>query len=131
MKNLKFLMVFMGLAFTMGFTQNSVAADAKFHSESDVNGSWVLEYTKISDQTKSRGDVWVFDNGSMVMKGIPRTRGGKYDSNPVTFKIENGQLKISVLGRPGRFDTYSLVEQTGSTMDLKSNLGELFHFVKK
>jgi hypothetical protein len=129
---MKNLLVFLSLALTLVFTQTAVsAADGAFQSEQEINGSWLLEYTKISNQTKVRGDTWVFKNGTMIMKDIPQVRGDKYDSSPVTFKIEDGQLKISVLGRPGRFDIYSLVSKTADTMDLKSNLGEIFHFIKK
>ncbi len=129
---MKNLLVFLSLALTLVFTQTAVsAADGAFQSEQEINGSWLLEYTKISNQTKVRGDTWVFKNGTMIMKDIPQVRGDKYDSSPVTFKIEDGRLKISVLGRPGRFDIYSLVSKTADTMDLKSNLGEIFHFVKK
>ena len=131
MKSFKILHMFLGLALTLGFTQTAMSADVGFQSEQDVNGTWLLEYTKLSGKTKDRGDTWVFNNGSLVMKDIPRTRGDKYDSNPVDFKIEDGLLKISVLGRPGRYDVYTLVEKTANTMDLKSNLGEIFHFIKK
>jgi hypothetical protein len=129
---MKNLLVFLSLALTLVFTQTAVsAADGAFQSEQEINGSWLLEYTKISNQTKVRGDTWVFKNGTMIMKDIPQVRGDKYDSSPVTFKIEDGQLKISVLGRPGRCAIYSLVSKTADTMDLKSNLGEIFHFIKK
>lgn len=129
---MKKLLIFLGLALTLASSLTTVsAAEDGFQSEQEINGSWLLEYTKISDQTKVRGDIWVFKNGSMIMKGIPQVRGGKYDSSPVAFKIEEGQLKVSVLGRPGRFDTYSLVKKTADTMDIKSNLGETFHFTKK
>jgi hypothetical protein len=129
---MKKLIVFLSLALTLVFTQTAVsAADGTFQSAEEINGSWLLEYTKISNQTKVRGDTWVFNNGTMIMKDIPRTRGDKYDSNPVEFIIEEGRLKISVLGRPGRFDIYSLVSKPADTLDLKSTLGEIFHFITK
>lgn len=131
MNKFKTILMSLGLIFTFAFQSSAQAADLGFQSEQEVMGSWLLEYTKISDKTKERGDTWVFENGSMVMKDIPRTRGDKYDASPVAYKVEDGKLKISVLGRPGRFDTYELVGKTDSTMDLKSNMGEIFHFIKK
>jgi hypothetical protein len=50
----------------------------------------------------------------------------------VDYVVEEGVLKVSVLGRAGKFDVYSLVEKTDTTMVLKDNkYGSYMYFIKK
>ena len=114
-----------------GLSNATVSAETAFTTGEEINGTWILEYTTISDKKKLRGETWVFGNGTLVMKNIPQQRGSAYDAPPVDFAIENGKLKISILGRAGKFDIYSLIERKDNTLVLKSNLSEYYHFTKK
>lgn len=112
----------------------SVFAEA-IKSEQEVEGSWLLEYTKKSPQegdAKTMNITWVLKNHQLIQKDIPQARGNPYDSAPVEFTIENGNLKVGVPGRAGKFDEYSLVEKTDTTMVLKDpKFGTYFYFTKK
>ncbi|MDD1609053.1 MAG: hypothetical protein LUO95_00160 [Methylococcaceae bacterium] len=103
-------------------------------SEQEVEGSWLLEYTKKSPQEgkKEMGITWVLKDHKLTQKDIPQSRGNPYDSAPVDYTIENGNLKVGVPGRVGKFDEYSLVEKTDTTMVLKDpKFGTYFYFTKK
>jgi hypothetical protein len=104
-------------------------------SEQEVEGSWLLEYTKKSPQegeAKKMGITWILKNHQLTQKDIPQARGNPYDSAPVDYTIENGNLKVGVPGRVGKFDEYSLVEKTDTTMVLKDpKFGTYFYFTKK
>ena len=110
-----------------------VNADVPLQSNADINGSWKLEYTKKSantDETLKREDTWAFSDGKVTITHIPR-EGTYYDQTPVDYVIENGKLKISVLGRPDKFDIFSLVEKDDKNMTLKGKFGDIYHFNKK
>ena len=103
-------------------------------SEQELEGSWLLEYTKKSPQEgkKEMGITWVLKDHKLTQKDIPQSRGNPYDSAPVDYAIENGNLKVGVPGRVGKFDEYSLVEKTDTTMVLKDpKFGTYFYFTKK
>lgn len=104
-------------------------------SEEELVGSWLLEYTKRSaqDNDKMNMDVtWVLKDKTLIIKDIPQARGDRYDSAPVEYLVDNGNLKVGVLGRLGKFDEYSLVEKTDHAMVLKdSKFGTLYYFSKK
>lgn len=111
-----------------------VCAEA-IKSEQEVEGSWLLEYTKKSPQegeAKKMGITWVLKDHKLTQKDIPQARGNAYDSAPVDFVIENGNLKVGVPGRAGKFDEYTLIEKTDTTMVLKDpKFGTFFYFTKK
>jgi hypothetical protein len=111
-----------------------VCAEA-IKSEQEIEGNWLLEHTKKSLQdgdAKKMGITWLLKDHKLTQKGIPQARGDTYDSAPVEFTIENGNLKVGVPGRAGKFDEYSLVEKTDTTMVLKDpKFGTYFYFTKK
>ncbi len=50
----------------------------------------------------------------------------------LTMLLKTVMLKVSILGRAGKFDVYSLVEKTDTTMVLKDNkYGTYMYFTKK
>ena len=103
-------------------------------SAEEVVGSWLLEYTKNKpeDTAKEMGLTWVLKDHKLIIKDIPQARGNPYDTAPVDYLIENGNLKVGVPGRVGKFNEYSLVEKTDTTMVLKDpKFGTLFYFTKK
>ena len=113
---------------------SNVFAEA-IKSDQEIAGNWLLEYTKKSAQdndTKPMGITWVLKDKKLVIKDIPQARGNPYDSAPMDYLIENGNLKVGVPGRAGKFDEYELVEKTDNSMVLKDpKFGTLFYFSKK
>lgn len=111
------------------------AYSAALTSNKDIIGSWLLEYTKKSPddpEMKSMGVTWVIDNNQLTQKDIPQVRGAPYDAPAVDYVVEEGNLKVSILGRAGKYDIYSLVEKTDTAMVLKDNkYGTYMYFSKK
>ena len=108
-------------------------ADVPLQSGDEIQGSWKLEYTKKSasaSDTIKREDTWAFNAGKVTITHIPRD-GTYYDQTPVNYEVENGKLKISLLGRSDKFDVFSLVEKDDKTMTLKGKFGDIYHFIKK
>ncbi len=129
MKKINLAGIFFGLIVFAGL----VCADIPLQSKEDVQGSWKLEYTKKSinaTETIKREDTWTFKDGKVTITHIPR-EGTFYDQSPVNYEIEGGKLKISLLGRPDKFDVFSLVEKDDNTMTLKGKFGDIYHFNKK
>lgn len=116
------LSVFSGLAL----------ADIPLQSNEEVQGSWKLEYTKKSvstTETIKREDTWTFKDGKVTITHIPR-EGTFYDQSPVGYEIEGGKLKIAILGRPDKFDVFSLLEKNDKSMTLKGKFGDVYKFNK-
>ena len=128
MKKLKLASVLLGLSVFSGL----VSADVPLQSKEDVQGSWKLEYTKKSasaSETIKREDTWTFKDGKVTITHIPR-EGTFYDQTPVNYEVENGKLKISILGRSDKFDIFSLVEKDDKAMTLKGKFGDIYQFKK-
>ncbi|TAK63524.1 hypothetical protein [Methylobacter sp.] len=131
MKKIKLLLA---LSLLFGLSSLAVFADT-LSSDKDLIGSWFLEYTKKSpedSEKKPMGMTWVFSNNQLTQKDIPQVRGNPYDAPAVDYIVEDGNLKVSILGRAGKFDVYSLVEKTDTAMVLKDNkYGTYMYFTKK
>lgn len=109
-----------------------VFADIALQSSQDVQGSWKLAYTKKSANSSDiikREDTWTFNNGKVTITHIPR-EGTFYDQSPVNYLVEDGKLKISILGRSDKFDIFSLVEKDEKNMTLKGKFGDIYQFNK-
>ncbi len=114
--------VFTGVAF----------ADITLESKTEVEGTWKLESSKNSLGDKNaviREDTWVFKNGKVTILHIPR-EGKYYDQPPVNYEIEDGKLKIALLGN-SRFDIFSVVDKDDKNMTLKGKSGGYYYFIKK
>jgi len=100
----------------------------------NVQGTWSLEYTKKSEKSKEllpREDTWVFnDNGTVTIKNIPR-EGTYYDQLPVSYEVESDKLKVAILGRSGKFDSFSVLNKDEKNMTLKARFGDIYQFIKK
>ena len=100
----------------------------------NIQGSWKLEYTKKSEKSEEllpREDTWVFNNnGTVTIKNIPR-EGSHYDQLPVNYEIENGKLKVALLGRSGKFDSFTVINKDEKNMILKARFGDIYQFKKK
>lgn len=131
MKKIKLLLA---VSLLFGLSNAAVFAEA-LTSNKDLIGSWFLEYTKKSPEDaekKPMGMTWVIDNSQLTQKDIPQVRGNPYDAPAVDYVVEDGTLKVSILGRAGKFDVYSLVEKSDTAMVLKDNkYGTYMYFTKK
>ncbi len=100
----------------------------------NVQGAWELEYTKQSVNSEKRlprEDIWVFNNDNTVtIKNIER-EGDHYDQLPVNYAVEDSKLKVAVLGRSGKFDSFSVVNKDEKNMTLKARFGDIYQFIKK
>lgn len=129
MKKINFALFFVSLS----LLTSSVFAETLLKSKEDVYGVWKLDHTKksaASSEILKREDTWNFNNGTVTITHIPRD-GSYYDQSPVNYEIEDGKLKVSIQGRPSKFDTFSLVEKDEKTMTLKGKYGDIYFFNKK
>lgn len=111
---------------------SAVYADITLQSKEEVEGTWKLQSTKNSLTDKEsipREDTWVFKDGKVTILHIPR-EGKFYDQPPVNYEIEDGKLKIALVGS-SRFDVFSLVEKDDKSMTLKGKFGGYYYFTKK
>ncbi len=128
MKKGNLTLIFLGLS----IFASVVYAEIAFKTSEEVEGAWKLEYTQRSmtdSETFKREDTWTFEGGKVTITHIPR-EGTYFDQSPVGYKIEDGKLKISILGRPNKFDIFSLVEKDDNNMTLKANFGAIYQFKK-
>ena len=128
MKKINLAAVLLGLS-VFG---SAVYADVTLQSKEQVEGTWKLKSTTNSLTDKKpvdREDTWVFKDGKVTILHIPR-EGTYYDQAPVTYDIEDGKLKIAVIGST-RFDTYTVVELDDKNMTLKGKFGGYNYFIKK
>lgn len=129
MKKINAAVILLGLSLCVP----AVYADIALQAKDEVNGSWKLDHTKknaASEENLKREDTWNFKDGKVTILHIPR-EGVFYDQPPVNYEVEGGKLKISILGRPDKYDVYSLVEKNDKNMTLKGKFGDLYFFNKK
>ena len=107
-------------------------ADVTLQSKEDVQGTWKLQSTKNSltdKQAITREDTWVFKDGKVTILHIPR-EGIYYDQPPVAYDVEDGKLKVAMIGS-SRFDLFTVVEKNDNSMILKGKYGGYYYFDKK
>ncbi len=106
-------------------------AEVSLESKDQVQGTWKLKQTRTSGkQPIERQDTWVFKDGSVTILHIPR-EGTFYDQPPVNFEVENGKLKVAILGRPTNFETFTVETKDDKAMTLKGKFDTFYDFVKK
>jgi hypothetical protein len=128
MKKINLAAVLLGLS-VFG---SAVYADVTLQSKEEVQGTWKLQSTKNSltdKQAIDREDTWVFKDGKVTILHIPR-EGAYYDQPPVPYEIEDGKLKVAIIGG-NRFDLFTVVEKDDKTMILKGKYGGYYYFNKK
>ena len=128
MKKINLAAVLLGL-FVFG---SAVYADVTLKSIKEVEGTWKLQFTKNSlndKQAIDREDTWVFKDGKVTILHIPR-EGTYYDQPPVNYDIEDGKLKVAIIGG-SRFDLFTVVEKNDKSMTLKGKYGGYYYFTKK
>jgi hypothetical protein len=128
MKQINLAAVLLGLA----IFASAVYADVTLQSKEEVQGTWKLQYTKNSltdKQAIDREDTWVFKDGKVTILHIPR-EGTYYDQPPVPYEIEDGKLKVAIIGG-SRFDMFTVVEKDDKSMTLKGKFGGYYYFNKK
>jgi len=110
----------------------AVYADVTLQSKEEVQGTWKLQSTKNSltdKQAIDREDTWVFKDGKVTILHIPR-EGTYYDQPPVAYEVEDGKLKVAIIGS-SRFDLFTVVEKDDKSMTLKGKYGGYYYFIKK
>lgn len=121
------------LSSVLVFSSN-VYAESTPLTHQNIQGTWMLEYTKKSEKSENllpREDNWTFnDNGTVTIKNIPR-EGSYYDQLPVNYEITGDKLKVAILGRAGKFDSFSLINKDESNMILRARFGGIYQFKKK
>jgi hypothetical protein len=128
MKQINLAAVLLGLS-VFG---SAVYADVTLQSKEEVEGTWKLQSTKNSltdKQAIDREDTWVFKDGKVTILHIPR-EGTYYDQPPVPYEIEDGKLKVAIIGG-SRFDLFTVVEKDDKSMTLKGKFGGYYFFNKK
>jgi hypothetical protein len=128
MKQITLALVLFGMSIFGG----AVYADITVQSIEEVQGTWKLQTSKNSLNDKhpiNREDTWVFKDGKLTILHIPR-EGTYYDQAPVTYEIEDGKLKIAIIGT-SRFDIFTVVEKDDKSMTLKGKFGNYYYFTKK
>ena len=128
MKKINLAAVLLGLSVFV----SAVYADVTLQSKEEVQGTWKLQYTKNSltdKQAIDREDTWVFKDGKVTILHIPR-EGTYYDQPPVPYEIEDGKLKVAIIGG-SRFDLFTVVEKDDKSMTLKGKYGGYYYFTKK
>lgn len=128
MKNINLVAVLLGLS----IFGSVVYADVTLQSKEEVQGTWKLQSTKNSltdKQAIDREDTWVFKDGKVSILHIPR-EGTYYDQPPVPYEVEDGKLKVSIIGS-SRFDLFTVVEKDDKSMTLKGKYGGYYYFTKK
>lgn len=129
MKKINLAAILLGLS----LLAPSVYAEVTLKSPDDVQGTWRLDHTKKSidsSETIKREDTWDFKDGKVTILHIPRD-GSYYDQIPVEYQVEDGKLKISLLGRSDKFDVFTLMEKDDKAMTLKGKYGDVYFFIKK
>ena len=129
MKSTPALIQAFALCVLLSLAQATAYAEIPINSDSDIAGSWLLEYSAMRLETKNlpRNETWIFDQGTLAKKGLQLPRGNTYDVPPVDYKIVDGKLSVAVFGRPEKHMTYELIERSGDKMILKGG-GEGYHF---
>ena len=128
MKKINLTAVLLGLS----IFGSVVYADVTLQSKEEVEGAWKLQSTKNSltdKQAIDREDTWVFKDGKVTILHIPR-EGTYYDQPPVAYDIEDGKLKVAIIGS-SRFDLFTVVDKDDKNMTLKGKYGGYYYFNKK
>jgi hypothetical protein len=101
-------------------------------SREQVQGFWKLQSVKNSitdNQAIYREDTWFFNDGQVSILHIPR-EGTYYDQAPVPYDVEEGKLKIGIIGS-NQSELFTVVEMTKSTMTLIGKFGGYYFFTKE
>lgn len=128
---MKLLNLTAGLVFS-ALLANSVYAEVPLESKEAIEGSWKLLQTRSNGDGKKaldRQDTWVFKNGKVTILHIPR-EGTFYDQAPVDYTVEDGKLKVAVLGRPDKFEVFVLDVKEDKKMTLIGKFNNYYDFVK-
>ena len=111
----------------------SVCAEVPLESKEALEGTWKLLQTRAGGDAKkamTREDTWVFKNGKVTILHIPR-EGTFYDQPPVDYLVEDGKLKVTILGRTDKFETFAVDSIETNKMTLIGKFNNYYDFAKK
>jgi hypothetical protein len=119
--------------FLFGLFASAAAAAIEIKNESERAGSWLLESAaaKLNGPRVSRGETWIIGNGQLEKTGLIMARSGTYDVPPAPIKIESGKMLVPVVGRPGKFTEFEVIENDGSSMVLYAKSEGYLFFKRK
>jgi hypothetical protein len=125
----KFMIGLINAVYLLGLFASAANAGVEIKNESEIAGSWYLESAagKLDGSRVDRGETWIIGNGQLEKKGLLMARSGTYDVPPVPIKIESGKMLVPVVGRPGKFTAFEVIEKDADSMVLyASSEGYLF-----
>ncbi len=124
---------FISALFLFGLFATIANAEISIEAEGDIAGSWLLEKssTTLDGPRVSRGETWIIGNGQLEKKDVLLARSGTYDVPPMPLKIESGKMLVSVVGRPGKFESYELIEKEGNSMVLHTKSEGFLFFLRQ
>lgn len=103
--------------------------------KSDLIGTWKLDYTsqqlRVSKDKYKRqaNQTWEFrKDGTVVSRASDKRAKADFAVTP-KYEITDGKILIDDPGRPGRKNTYTVIEKTADKMILKGSYG--YYFFKK
>jgi hypothetical protein len=116
-----------------GLFMSLASAAVEIKEESDIAGSWLLESAaaKLDGSRVERGETWIIGNGKLEKKGLLMARSGTYDVPPVATKIESGKLLVPVMGRPGKYTAFEVIEIDADSMVLHASSEGYLYFKRK
>ncbi|MCI0732991.1 MAG: hypothetical protein L0Y38_04095 [Methylococcaceae bacterium] len=119
--------------FIFGLFASLAVAAVGIKNESEIAGSWLLESAaaKLGGPKVSRGETWIIGNGQLEKTGLIMARSGTYDVPPVPIKIESGKMLVPVIGRPGKFTEFEVIEKNADSMVLYAKSEGYLFFKQK
>ncbi len=132
MKN-KFVSYMMQCLMGWALLTSTAYAEIPITDDAKIVGSWLMESAsqKLDGPTVRRGETWTIDGGTVTKTGLLLARSGTYDVPPIDYQIKDGKLFLAVIGRAGKFDEFSLIEQSVDSMILYGTSEGYLHFKRK
>lgn len=128
-----FMISLFNAVFLFGLFASAAAAAVEIKNEGEIAGSWLMESAaaKLDGPRVSRGETWIIGNGQLEKTGLIMARSGTYDVPPVPIKIESGKMLVTVVGRPGKFTDFEVIEKDGNSMVLYAKSEGYLFFTRK
>lgn len=119
---MKSRIIFFSIRLVAGWILSVAAAHAEIpiQNDAEISGSWLMESaaSKADGPRVARGETWTIGSGQLEKTGLLLARSGTYDVPPVNYQLKDGKLLIAVVGRPGKYDEFTLIERTPDSMTL-------------
>lgn len=118
----------------IGLGSPPVQAEVVLENNSELIGVWNLDGSaKDLDGPRRPGEqTWEFKkDGTLATAGYDeRLPGGNYSVSS-SYEVKDGKILADVVGRPGKKNSYTVIEMDSTSMILKQGIGEYMFFTKK